>query len=498
MTNYDANDMEAMLHRLGFDQESAQDIIEVQGINNLDFLLALAPEGIDKLCKNVRKPGGKVHGEGEEDASTSATGNAISTMAEHYLTWSVFYLKHAERCSRKPHPDEITIESVTALMKQSKAEVNHKDMALPPAKEILSPNKPWPKIFESFDSILRNSRGTTGIPLLYCVRKDEAVADDPPEGWRSYDDEMIGRAPIKVNGSFDPQFLIDNAKVWRIISTLTESHACFTQAKTKNASKTLDGRQAYWNLYEHYCGPNIQANQVATAELTLQKLEYHGEKKRGNFETYVNAHVEQHNILNSLEGLGYRGIDGWTKVQHLYNGIKCPRVQSIKDTIFAIPTYRRDFDACVTLYKDRIASNGSDQTQPLQVASLLSNGSAKYRGQGSRHAGRGGGGGRGNSGRNSNQAGRNNNLRRIDENDVVDRYYTPEEYERFTPQAKVKLHKIRQSNKKRKRGGNYSNTSAVGSSARDDDNSSNNQSTATPPASNRTNPALTRQRNRRN
>ena len=212
-SGYDDDAMMAMLATLAIDENTAQYLVKVEGFNDLDSLLKSDTETIKVLCKRVRKSRGRVHGHDDDDAPVVAPGNPISELSELNLTKTVFYLKHMKRTSRIPHPDNITIARIMDLEGQELAEKTHEDMPLPSAKEFIRPSKSWPEIFESLDNILRKSRGSTGIPLMYCVRKDESVAEDPAEGWRSYDEEMIYRAPIKVNDRYDPQFLRDNAKV---------------------------------------------------------------------------------------------------------------------------------------------------------------------------------------------------------------------------------------------------------------------------------------------
>jgi hypothetical protein len=319
MANYDSEDMMAMLAVLEVDTNAIRDIVEVQGIDNLNILLDLDTEGIDKLCKNVRKPGGMVQGQDDDDdddVPMLAHGSNINTKAEMNLIKTVYFLQHMKRTSRVPHPNDITLESIAALTTQKKAEKEHKNPALPDAKEFITPSKTWPKTIEEFDSIFRSMRGSTGIPLLYTVRNHEEPADDPAEGWRSFDEEMIYRAPIRVNGRYDSQFLIDNAKVWEIISTLTASHQCYTQAKKDGALTHQDGRKAYWNIHTHYCGKDASANRVSEAKRILQTLEYHGEKKRDNFEKFISTHQEQHNIITDLAESPSGGIDELTKVMH--------------------------------------------------------------------------------------------------------------------------------------------------------------------------------------
>jgi hypothetical protein len=49
--------------------------------------------------------------------------------------------------------------------------------------------------------------------------------------------------------------------------------------------------------------------EIATnADAEMSKLRYTGEKRRHNFESYINAHKHLHNVYNDLKELGHEGI----------------------------------------------------------------------------------------------------------------------------------------------------------------------------------------------
>ncbi len=66
-------------------------------------------------------------------------------------------------------------------------------------------------------------------------------------------------------------------------------------------------------------------------------------------EKYVTAHKEQHTILHNLEAHGYKGIDDWSKVRYVQDGIKIDKLDSVKTTILSSAKYCQSFDKCVTL-----------------------------------------------------------------------------------------------------------------------------------------------------
>jgi hypothetical protein len=85
------------------------------------------------------------------------------------------------------------------------------------------------------------------------------------------------------------------------------------------------------------------------------KLRYHGEKRRHNFDTYVQEHLKCQNIFKDLQDYGYSPPDDGTNVRRLIDGIHNKDLQPIKGQVYANAGLANDFGACVTLFKDYIA-----------------------------------------------------------------------------------------------------------------------------------------------
>ncbi len=81
--------MLTLLESLGFSVAAAKALVDEQLLNNWSTLWELDDDGVDNLCKTVRKPGG-----GED-------GHQISEMAVTRLQLLVFYTKHLNRTQRK-------------------------------------------------------------------------------------------------------------------------------------------------------------------------------------------------------------------------------------------------------------------------------------------------------------------------------------------------------------------------------------------------------------
>ena len=267
---------------------------------------------------------------------------------------------------------------------------------------------------EGIDEYLRSVLGERKIPLAYVIRKNEEIGANA-ERYATVQDEMIARAPhFTVNAAGvrtpDPVYLVNREKVWDIISRMTRKDASWTYVKP--AQKTRDGRMAYLGIYNHYLGPQHVDNMANLAEDKLKNTVYNGEKRRWDFEKYVNTHKQQHSVLEGLTEHGYVGIDPRSKVRYLLDGIKTNQFDAVKTRIMSEERLRSDFDSCVTLYQDYIRQTSKATGNPTVNISSMNKTGTKRKFE-----------------------------------PVEDRYYTKEEYASLTPEQKKDL-----ASKRHKRG----------------------------------------------
>ena len=118
-------------------------------------------------------------------------------------------------------------------------------------------------------------------------------------------------------------------------------------------------------LKNHYLGKNMVDSLASAAEKKLATLSYTGESRRWNFEKYASAHLEQHTILEDLSEQGqHAGIDEQTKVRPMLDGIKTPKLDTVKTTILGSHRLRNNFASAVNLYKDFIQSTATGGGNP--------------------------------------------------------------------------------------------------------------------------------------
>ena len=188
-----------------------------------------------------------------------------------------------------------------------------------------------PNTFSIIEELLSKARGDSGFPFNYVIRTDLSPVDgvdDPGYNYTSKDAEMIARAPIVLElgvgneymGLFHEMFQVYQNKVCDKLFVIFSATEAWLYSKI--SCKDKRGSKLFLDLYEHYLGPNKVDHLSASLTLTLQKLDYHWEKKNWNFEKYQAAHLEQHNISVLLKGCGYSGIDDCAKILYFIDGIK--------------------------------------------------------------------------------------------------------------------------------------------------------------------------------
>ena len=411
------------LARIGFsDQASTHIVVDHQFASAADYARLTDDEAIH-LCKTTRRPGGT------DAAGDPNPGISVSLKAENNLKLMCFFFRYRQRTSRPLTITDVTVNNLDVLHALSRSEADHED---PKQPDIVMKGN-WTRTIEEVEDYLRNCLGNTKIPLAWIVRDEENPqphADDPATNYDTFAEELIARAPHyhTVNGQqvHTQAFKDDNVLVFNKLSLIFRGKDCWTYMS--KATRTRNGRMAFFGLKDHFLGKNNVDNQATLAEERLQSVSYTGEGRRWNFEKYVKVQVEQHQILEDLTRHGYAGIDPRSKVRYLLNGIKTKDLETVKSRILSDTTLRSDFDASVNLFQDFIKIT---RNEPRRA-----NISAIDR--------------RGSGGQPRSESNREYEMLEPDMS-IEDRYYTKEEYGRLSD-AKKKGLSIKRKNRGHKAG----------------------------------------------
>ena len=137
-----------MYVRIGFTNATANAIIDLQGINDLDELGNLFDKDVERLCKALKNPGGTIPNPNAGQRGAQPTipnpGLNVSVKGEQNLKLASFYVRHQKRISRPFHIPSMTIAAIRCFKDLKEAEEEHKD---PTEKPTIS-EKNWSKTLE--------------------------------------------------------------------------------------------------------------------------------------------------------------------------------------------------------------------------------------------------------------------------------------------------------------------------------------------------------------
>jgi hypothetical protein len=408
---------------LGFSAVAATCSIETtQGYNGLDTLEDLTVRSITDLCETMRKD--------------RANPIPVIQPAEYGLIHTLYYVKGMMYCSRT-----YTIAGCTRDVRKSWAGFweNMKSYKEPttdmPDRKDFTDN--WVRTFEILDEYLTRLIGNKCmVPLYYVVRKEADVvpeANDPPTNYTSCWSEMCARMPHYTTRTVGvrtpvPTYEEDNRKVWDKLATIFNTSDDYTYMRPFQRER--DGRAAYKALYDHFLGPNNTDNMATKADAEM-KLKYTGEKRRHNFETYVNAHKQLHNVYEDLKRHGYEGLSTNTKVRRFLEGFETPTMTNCYNQILSTPALRRNFDDAVSYCTNYIKQAKHIQTAGDPGVQIGASGTAPPAA-------------RGNTNGNNNNTGKSKSNINWDTSNVnVElRHYTSDEYKKLTDSEKLKLKRL--------------------------------------------------------
>jgi hypothetical protein len=204
----------------------------------------------------------------------------------------------------------------------------------------------------------------------------------------------------------------------------------------KRYLRTKDGRQAYRTLYDYFFGKTMTASMQDRIEMNLSSYKFEGDRRGFTFETYVNKHVEQHNLHQELTEYGVAPLAEHMKILHFTKGITDPRFASVSSAILVDRDRFLTFDKVKDVYLTHSRTLASRNDAPA----------ARERRGVSSVSGRGRGRGRGT--RNEKKSGRGTGKSRLDgipsqvEIDrcthIEARHYPYPEYSKFTAAEKQK------------------------------------------------------------
>ena len=360
------------LVRLGISVNAARFIVDEQGIDDETSLLDLTDDEIEAICKVCRKPHVIIHG------VSHANGVPISFKHQTAFKILLFLVKFKQMTSRGLDLPGINRESLIPMRSFRDEILATKDPETDKAPKLESS-----KIFEFFtdfrDYLHDHLGAISRRPLSYVIRtnidvpdsEDDVGYDNPESKYNSYLNEIEHRAPIQTitqgRTVYDPDYIRDNIAVWKLLWAIVKETNYVTHVKVYLSKQ--DGRSAYQKLYNALLGPQAIDNHASKAENKLQTLAFDGTRRKNwDFDKYVQAHKEQHILLESLADHGYYGIDERSKVRHFLKGITDAGLLPVKSMLSCLKT-TTTFDEVVESFRNFIETNKTVQKNNQVVIS---------------------------------------------------------------------------------------------------------------------------------
>jgi hypothetical protein len=253
--------------------------------------------------------------------------------------------------------------------------------------------------------LLGKMRGIAGHPLSYVPHPnlkgtnnadiDDKTENPPPFGqpgspYVLIDNKLCRRAPIlrtdlthsqlsatletlESDGPFEPSFLANMVTVYNVL------HACWGKlswwSHVKKFSKTKNGRQVYLTLHTLLLGGQRVVSTGSAIVTKLQSFRYERDRKKFNFDKYVNLHIEQHNQHADLQEYGVVPLAENLKTLWFQEGIRDPSLNAVKVSINSNRANFTDFDSVKDAYVEfKRTDNPTNDPKTQQVASVARGG----------------------------------------------------------------------------------------------------------------------------
>ena len=198
--------------------------------------------------------------------------------------------------------------------------------------------------FQALDSYISDKKGTSGLPLGYLIRENEAPpAADPGFGNPTITEDLTLRG--RHNGFF---WRAENKVLFKILELKvfgTEAWALILQFKG-----TSNGRAAYFALKGQYLGVDVQMVMLKTSEDTLRKITFDGRNRNFPFETFIAR------LREAFEHMGANNqLSEERKVMKLLEAWNVTALSHVDATVQNDPVLRGNFDNAVNFLANQLS-----------------------------------------------------------------------------------------------------------------------------------------------
>jgi len=397
---------------LGFQQDTAHELVDNQGYDDIDAFRGAKKIHIEDLCRTIRKTQAPAAAAAAVPAAGAAAAAPpppqpaflrLSARHTRYLYQLVHYSTYLH-CTQRTHDQGFgaiaNLDRITAYYDGvNGGSESDPTLSDHPAK---FDNKNTVAMLEDIDNWIEDNYGRKCIPLTAYIRANDLPAQDPGFLTPTPKEELESRAPL--TGDI---FSHNVGLIWSMIYEVT--HGTEAWSLVKSYRRNRNGRAAYNALIGHYRGHG-QQNRIHTAAETLLAKSFYTGTRRFSFADYTSRLT---GAFDDLESTGDTRSDLY-KVNFMLQNIRNEKLRAACTHIRGDQSLRSDFTGAIDYLATEVAAieqeNAANPNQNRNISSVNTNNSNRNN-QGGRGGGRGRGG-RGGRGRGRGRGGRgrgNNN-----------------------------------------------------------------------------------------
>ena len=250
----------------GITTVATRNAIVQEGFTTVNHFARVNSSDIDNMVKNLRQTRGA--------NQAQARIGAISTKNLKALVWWSRDKKRRGLAINGAEFDDQALDE--AIEKMELEEVD--DEAKVEAPGLLKGADDWISWELTLINYLRSIRGSSGVPLVYIIRKDD-IDDVATHEFENDTERLIYQAP-----HHGANYKSDNNQVYRTIKSKIIGNDILKWIHP--FEKNQDGRGAMNLLRHHYDGPGQTQRKIAQAEAQIASLHYKSEQAF-SFERFI-------------------------------------------------------------------------------------------------------------------------------------------------------------------------------------------------------------------
>ena len=278
-----------LLNGFGLNRSTADEVFR-QGLTGTENLKNLSPEKLKNLTYNISRNKSPECPEPKQVFLGATFEDKITIL----MSWLKFQrIIGGATTSLAWNADSTAITKTTERLqyyREIKDSEGTEDIKLPgPLKEM----KGFRDFQDNLETYLRTKRGAANVPLVYAIRKDDAVGardrsgivgKNRPDKYANWDEYLI-RCVVMEGTHWES----DNSSFWQILSKLVRDGPGWDYIRKFEKNGDGDGRKAYLSLVEQAFQFTNVEQITDEAYRQIDTLKYDGPTRTWNYDKYVRA-----------------------------------------------------------------------------------------------------------------------------------------------------------------------------------------------------------------